>query len=205
MAATRKSTKTVNIGEQLANFKPIPQEDKLDKIRVVVRETMEAELVRADLEERLREVSSKITKSYTEVLPAMMEEAQTDSVSLTPDGNFPGATAQLKPYYRANIAASWDEERKQAAYDWLDENGHGDLVATLVTIQLPREERNKLKKLVAALRPLRVSYDVRNSTNHNTLTAWLKEEIERNRSVLPLDTLGATVGKIVHVKARKEK
>jgi uncharacterized protein YacL (UPF0231 family) len=50
-----------------------------------------------------------------------------------------------------------------------------------------------------------VAYEVRNSTNHNTLTAWLKEEIERKRSVLPLETLGATVGKIVSVKARREK
>jgi uncharacterized protein YacL (UPF0231 family) len=207
MAATRKSTKTVNnqLGERLVGFTPVPQEDKLDKIRSLVRETMEQELVKADLEERLKEVSSKIHKSYTEILPSMMEEAGTDSVSLTADGNFPGATAQLKPYYRANIAAAWDEERKQAAYDWLDGHGHGDLVATLVTIQLPRDERAKLKKLTAALKPLRVAYEVRNSTNHNTLTAWLKEEIERNRSVLPLDTLGATVGKIVSVKARREK
>jgi hypothetical protein len=44
--------------------------------------------------------------------------------------------------------------------------------------------------------------DVRRDVHWKTLTAFVKEQV-RQGSPLPLETLGATVGKVVKIKERK--
>jgi hypothetical protein len=117
-------------------------------------------------------------------------------------------------YYHANIKAEWPEEQRQAAFQWLTDNGHEDLIKTVFTIQFPRRMYEVALWLSEKVKTLRFpgkgkeiampDASVALGVPWNTLTAFVREQVEAGNE-LPLETLGATVGWIVKVKKRKGK
>ncbi len=184
--------------------RPPPTEDALKRLQAKVAQTRDDMLKARDLEEQLEAVNARITKSKSEELPAMMDEIGVQRLDLAPDGNLPGYTATARPFYRANIAASWPLERKVKAYTALDKAGSGDLLKTTVNIVFGRGDRDKAKAALDLLRKAGFTPEVEQAVPHTTLTAWLKAEIEASRPV-DLETFGAQVGRVVDLKPLKEK
>jgi hypothetical protein len=138
-------------------------------------------------------------------------------------------------YYKANIAAEWEPQRRAEAFGWLDANGHGDLIRTDVTLSFAREDRAFATQLVNWLKaidlaglirvlaendelvvdlalpeglrnvaagknsPVLPGVTAKENVPWNTLTAWLKEQVEKGNTP-PLDTIGGEVGRIVKLK-----
>jgi hypothetical protein len=128
------------------------------------------------------------------------------SIELAAEGNLPAFTARLKPYYKANISAEWDDERRERGFKWLTDNEAGDLIKRAFTIEFGRTEGAEAERLRAVLEQLELSYNEKLAVNHQTLTAWFKERVEK-RLPLPeqLEVIGAQRGQIVEVKPVKEK
>ncbi len=178
-------------------------------------------------EERIKSRLVDIGKRKVEItqreMPEYMTRVGSDKLGL-PEFN---CDVVMEAYYHANIKAEWPEEQRQKAFDWLEENGHGDLIKTEFYIQFPRfmlPVARWLTEHVAGLRPeltlMEPTGRGKNKTIKevtkvveipgakvdlgvpwNTLTAFVKEQVEKGAK-LPLDTLGATVGKIVKIKPR---
>jgi hypothetical protein len=128
-----------------------------------------------------------------------------ENLGLPAEGNKPAYDAKLAPYFRANIAADWDAERRVKAFKELEKRGAQDLIKTEITVLVPREDRQKVKAIEAALKKLKAEYEINLSVPHTTLTAWVREQIVEHKKAIPLDVFGAQVGMVVNMRERKER
>lgn len=186
---------------QMKQRKP-PAEDALEKVRDVVRRYRDRQGEVADLTERLRRAEEELSTLRLQTLPDMMDALGIDQIGLPAEGNLPAFDAKVRNYYRAHIPvdAPWAPD----AYQWLDKNGHGDLIKTQIVVDIPRGDRELAKKIEEALNKRGVPYTSRLSVHHGTQTAWLKEQVEKYGRTPPLQTIGGTVGRIAEPKQRKE-
>jgi len=173
--------------------------DSLVFVRERVAELRDLELEREGLETRLTEINKKINFIAFESLVDVMNEKRVPKITLDREGNKPAFEASLLPFYRANIAAAWDEEKKLRAFDALEEFGASDLIKTVVTFSFPRGEKKVAQKLLTQHKALFPK--MAESVHSMTLTSWVKEQIEAGKPTPPLDVIGAQVGQ--HVKIKK--
>ncbi len=180
--------------------------DQLDKIRQLVRQLRDHERRIEDLKAMLVEENKALTELKYKTLVDAMQEAGVDTLGLPPEGNQPGYTAQLEPFYRANIPVSWPHEKKEAAYDWYEEHGHGDLMKVRVTADFGQREIEQARELERKLLEMKLhaTVDVARTIHHMTNTAWLREQVEKYHRTPPLELLGAQVGSVVKLMPRKD-
>jgi hypothetical protein len=167
-----------------------------------------------DLYLRIKDVESQLAllraeaRTLSEIeLVHMFNEAGTDSVGLPPQGNLPGMDAELRPYYSANIAASWEEDKRQKAFNALTGAGASDLIKTRITLDFPRGNRKMVKSAIVWIKKHTkgvASFTIKDSVHSSTLTAWVKECFERGKSLPDLETIGANAGWVVTLKERRE-
>lgn len=181
---------------------PVPA-DKLDALRATARRLRNKRAEITSLDERLSEAKAEAKLIETKELVDLMAEVGVDKVGLPAEGNYPACDAELRPYYHAVISADWEPERRQAAFAWLDSAGHGDLIKTAITILIPRDDRAMAVSIQHYLEQCNVVHTVLLDVPWNTLTAFVKEQVEKYHRTPPLETLGATVGQVVKLKARK--
>lgn len=192
-------------------------EDKLEAVRKKLREFRDQQQIKAGLEERLKQVNIALFETEHKTLPDLFNDVGIDKLGLPAEGNLPAYDADLSPYYKASISAEWPEEKRAEAFKWLDDNNHGDIIKSAYVILLPRGARTIALALEKAIKGLKarlpgkktlqkvdVDYVVKLEVPWNTLTAFVKEQVEKGEAP-PLDVLGATVGEIVKLKPRKEK
>jgi hypothetical protein len=157
-----------------------------------------------DLKERLAALNAEINDIQHAQLVDLMQEAGTDHLGLPAQGNLPACDAKMRPYYHANIAADWEPEKRQAAHDWLEREGHGDILKATVRVQFGRRDLAAARELEAELRSMGLHPDVQVDVPWSTLTAWLKEQVEKYHRTPPLDLLGAKIGSVVKITERRE-
>jgi hypothetical protein len=161
-----------------------------------------------DTEQQLSELRAEARNLSERELVEMFSEAGADSVGLPPMGNLPGVDAELRPYYSANIAAGWEEEKRQKAFNALNAAGASDLIKTRITLDFPRNSR---KSVIATIKLIQkhtknASVSIKDSVHPSTLTAWVKECFEKGHAdkLPPLEVIGASTGWNVILKDRKE-
>ena len=85
-------------------------------------------------EHELKELKRKAELLSGEVIPTMMQEMNISTLKLAD-----GSSVEVKPVYGASIPVA----KKEQAYNWLRENGLGDLIKNEVTVAFGRNEDNK--------------------------------------------------------------
>jgi len=191
--------------EILQSLRPQTTNATLMAVSAKAHEARNLEKQIEDLEERLSTHKAELRGIYEQDLPNLFDQAQITKVSIPASGNMPAYDLSLSPFYSANIAANWPPEKRQIAFTVLKDMGHQDLIKTEITIILPREQRAKLEEILDALYnlPFNLEASTKETVNHMTLKAWLKEQVERGNPLPPLDTIGASIGRIVKMKERK--
>lgn len=133
-------------------------------------------------------------------LPTFLDSIGMDRVGLPAQG----VDIVVENYYHANIPP----EHEAAAFNWLDENGHGDLIKLTLTVALAKGDYETGKKLLERIEAYLLAAKVKATVSSklgvpwNTLTAFVKEQTTAGVA-LPLELLGATIGRIVKIKTRK--
>jgi len=172
-------------------------EDKLIQLRnlgsVVIQQRVHIEY----LEEKLKEEKKKLNKLIHEDMPSLFMSTGVDRVGM---GKY---DLVMQNYYHANIAADWPEDRREAAFQWLEDNKHGDIIRLVVSVSFGRDEYQKAQECVDTLRADGFRPTIQKNVPWTTLTAWLKEQVEKYNRLPPIDLLGATVGKVVKLMERK--
>lgn len=176
--------------------------DKLQLLRNKVVEAKNLELEIEDLEHRLSELKHKLHEIHFKSLPDLFDEVGVDRIGVPATGNLPAFEAKCQPYYSANIAANWDPDRRAEAFAYLTDLGAGDLIKTSVALDFARDEREKAVELADKLKEEGLRPNVKESVHSQTLTAWLKEQIEINNTLPNLEKIGGQVGRIVKIKGR---
>ena len=85
-------------------------------------------------ENELKELKRKAELLSGEVIPTMMQEMNISTLKLAD-----GSSVEVKPVYGASIPIA----KKEQAYNWLRENGLGDIIKNEVTVAFGRNEDNK--------------------------------------------------------------
>jgi hypothetical protein len=178
---------------------PEPPKDRLERLRRACVALRDAEALVSDLKERLEAATSELNALKTETVPGLMLECGTSQFVLDPEGNYPPIEIKTRDDIRASIAASWPEDRRRAAFAYLDESGAGDLIKTDIVVRFPREMRVAALELGRELNERGLEIDIKESVHHGTLSSWLKEVVKAG-AMIPLDVIGGYVGKTAVVR-----
>ena len=190
-----------------ARNKPVVSQDKIDRLREAAKQAKNIEVQIGELEERTADLKYQLNEMFSKTLPDLMDEAGTTSITVAASGNMPAFEATLRPYYSANIVASWPQDRKQTAFDLLEKEFEaGDLIKTEVLLAFRKDERERAISFINTLKERGLEPSVKEGVNGKTLTAWLKSLIEDSGTIPTneqLEALGASVGRIVRFKEQK--
>lgn len=176
----------------------------LDQLRATVARARELEHKKEKLSEELSETSKELNTLYSRTLVDLLDEAGVPSITLEAQGDLPKIVVDVKPFYSANIAASWEAGRKENAFEYLIEIGHGGLIKSTLTIAMPREKFEEAEALADELRRRGIVVDLASAVNSRTLTAWLKEQVEKYQNTPDLEVIGGTVGRIAKLTTKEK-
>lgn len=175
----------------------------IEAIREKLRAARDLKIEIQSIEERGKARRADLYKIERAELPEMFSRAGIDNLGLPPEGNMPGYDAQLKPYYSANIAAAWEDAKKAIAYNYLKDEKAEDLIKSVIVIRLKMGSTKIRKAVMAALKKLKVEYEISLSVHSASLTSWLKHRVEDGKPP-KLDLIGAEVGQVVKIDPRVE-
>ena len=94
-------------------------------------------------EEELKKLKDVETTLSEQTIPNLMQKAGVELIKLED-----GSSVEVKPFYSARIPASKSEE----AFQWLRENGHGDLIKNQVSLEFGMKQDNEAKSIVEELK-----------------------------------------------------
>ena len=197
-----------------SNKTEVPK-DKLDAIRNMGRAMRDLTKEIADLEERVKEKKAELNRIQMNDLVMLMEENQVPKITIEAEGNYPRYDLEAKPYYHAVLPRNKETGLVlEEGTSWLKKNGAGDLIKRVFVVTLGMDS----DKQVAALRKFlmgpppkgkkkvlvpKYRFEEKEDVPWATLTSFVKERIEKLKKPVPLETLGATIGKIVRMKEVK--
>lgn len=181
-----------------------PDADKLELLRKSVARARSLEAEKEDLDQRATEVSQELHKLYRETLPGLLDEARVPEITIEGEGNLPRVKAEAKPFYNANIAAAWPPEQKAQGFAYLTELGYQDLIKTVVTVAFNREDRDKALQFKSRLERAGYAPTLTETVHPATLTAWLKEQVEKHSFVPDLQKIGGFIGRVVKLSYKDE-
>ncbi len=182
---------------------PAAPSDKVAALRASCEELRDVTAEIADLESRVEDARSRRHHLRTETIPDQMDLCGVGAMELVASGNYPAVRVEVKPEIAANIAAKWDDEKKQAAFAWLTADGSGDLIKTTITVRFPREQRARALEVLKGLTELKLDVELGESVHNQTLSAWLRARIKtpKKDAPVPLDVIGGYVGRAADIKS----
>ena len=139
--------------------------------------------VKAD-EELLKNKKRDIEKISGEIIPTLLSEMGLSSLKLAD-----GSAVEVKPYYSANISIN----NREAAYNWLRENGLGDIIKNNVTVSFGRNEDNKAAEYANLAKSQGYQPTQKLKVEPMTLKALVRERIEKGVE-MPMDIFNVFVG-----------
>ena len=149
-----------------------------------------------ELDEKLKEEKKKLLKMTDEDLPALMTEANSMEFTL-----LDGSKVTIKPQYGASIKV----DNRPAAFEWLREHGHDDIIKNTVSCQFGRGEDDLASSFKAFAEKEGYVPSQTEKIEPMSLRAFVKERVE-NGDEFPMELFGAYVGqRAVITKAKGAK
>ena len=137
-----------------------------------------------ELEEKLKEEKKKLLKMTDEDLPALMTEANSMEFTL-----LDGSKVTIKPQYGASIKV----DNRPAAYEWLREHGHDDIIKNTISCQFGRGEDDLASSFKAFAEKEGYVPTQTEKIEPMSLRGFVKERVE-NGDEFPMELFGAYVG-----------
>lgn len=173
-------------------------EDHLVELRNMARAMRDLSLQIKDLQEQIDQKQKLLTQLSMKDLPDLFDQHRVRSIGLDAEGNLPAYDVVASPYYKAVLPKEED-----AGLRWLEEEGHGDMIRRSYTVNLNKDSQKEAAALRKFLEKHDMAFDEKETVPWTTLTAFVKEQIEKRHKTPPLEILGATVGRIVKLKPKR--
>ena len=168
--------------------------------KVIELKSVEDEIKNAEKSISMLKEKAKTLSEFE--IPKMMQEMNITKLKLKD-----GESIEIKPYYYASVAQGRGEddsafiERKSKAFNWLRDNGLGDIIKNDVTVTFGRDEDNKAIAY-ATLAKEQGFEPVQKETVHAiTLKALVRERLESGKEV-PSDLFKTYAGNSTKIKRR---
>ena len=169
---------------------------KTDNIRSLADQVERLESLQSRLE--LQEENMKSTKKELEhlsgeVIPTMMSEMGLSHLKL-----IDGSSVDVKPHYSANISVA----NKEAAFNWLRNNGLGDIIKNEILVSFGRNEDNKAADYAALAAERGYQPTQKLKVEPMTLKALVRERIEAGKD-MPTEIFNIFVGNKTTIKRKQ--
>ena len=150
--------------------------DLLDNVEV---NTIAAECVNlkkkedeiADLEEQLKKKKEEADFISSSVIPELLAEQGLSEIKLAD-----GSKVSVKKEFRCTLPK--DEAKRTAAYQWLRDQGLGDIIKNNIFVTFGKGEDNKAKQLLDLAAENGFQPQQKSDAAWNTLTALYQERVE---------------------------
>ena len=149
-----------------------------------------------ELEEKLKQEKKRLLKMTDEDLPALMTEANSMEFTL-----LDGSKVTIKPQQGASIKV----DNRPAAYEWLREHGHDDIIKNTISCQFGRGEDDLASSFKAFAEKEGYVPTQTEKIEPMSLRGFVKDRVE-NGDEFPMELFGAYVGqRAVITKAKGAK
>ena len=139
---------------------------------VVRLQKMEDEIKQDEEDLKIKKI--KADKLSGEVIPEMMNSMKLKTMKLAD-----GSAIEVKEIYSATIPVA----RKEGAFNWLRENGLGDLIKNEITVSFGRGEDNKASEYADLARGRGFEPSQKLKVEPMTLKALFRERSENNQDL----------------------
>jgi hypothetical protein len=168
-----------------------PNSGDLEELALLAERLQEADLEVARAEEALRR-AQKIQSDLAEhQIPEKMDEVGVETFRTKS-----GFTISVKETIRASIPAA----RKDEAFQWLEDHGHGGLIKRTVVVGFDREEEAQARNLVQQLGSEFENVKTDRKVEPSTLRAFIAERLRAEEDI-PLALFGAYRQRVAKVTA----
>ena len=150
--------------------------------QVLKLKAMEDDL--AAKEDVIKKLKQDIDIISGEVIPTMMQEMNLSTLKLAD-----GSSVEVKPVYGASISAA----KKEEAFNWLRNNGLGDLIKNEITVSFGRNEDNKAASYAELAQGQGYQPTQKLKVEPMTLKALVRERLESGKE-MPTDLFNVFAG-----------
>ena len=157
-------------------------------------EKLESLTKRLDLQEdNIKGTKKELEHLSGEVIPTMMSEMGLSHLKLVD-----GSSVDVKPHYSANITIA----NKEAAFNWLRNNGLGDIIKNEISVSFGRNEDNKAADYAELARGQGLEPQQKLKVEPMTLKALVRERIEAGKD-MPTELFNVFVGNKTTIKRKQ--
>lgn len=188
-----------NLFEEMAlDSEVLPTDDKIQRINRLFKLLMEMNNAVEDTETRLNLQKKRLTHISDVLLPEAMAEAGCKKFITDT-----GLQIEVKPFYTAKI----DDNNRNDCYKWLRDHNFGNIIKHQVAADFNKGEDSLAEEVKKLMDEKGISYTDKESIHHQTLTAFVKERIEKGgdsqkeeKDRFPLTLFNVFIGKTTKVK-----
>ena len=182
---------SINFEEDQA--KVITKTDNIQSLADQV-ERLEYLQSRLDLqEENIKNTKKELEHLSGEVIPTMMAEMGLSHLKL-----MDGSSVDVKPHYSATIT----QANKEAAFNWLRNNGLGDIIKNEISVSFGRNEDNKAADYAALATERGYQPTQKLKVEPMTLKALVRERLEAGKD-MPTEIFNVFVGNKTTIKRKQ--
>ena len=155
-------------------------DDALARIARLATELRQAKAAVEDAETALKRANERVVQIAEHDIPEAMASVGMSELRLA-DGT--------KVTVSDNIFARITEANQQAAFEWLNENGYGNLIKREFKIGFGRDQEEWAHEFESLLDTQGVSFDRRQAVHPSTLKSFVKNQLEEGAEI-PEDVFG---------------
>jgi len=170
----------------------VEQIDSAKRLSDKVIELKDLEDEIANAEESIKKLKEKANLLSMVEIPAMMDEMQITKLKLKD-----GEAVEVKKIYGATIP----KEKQEEAFEWLRNNGLGDIIKNDITVTFGRGEDNKAAQYAVLARGQGFEPVQKIGVNPMTLKALVRERLESGLDV-PADLFKPFAGNQTKITKR---
>ena len=164
----------------------------VENLSSLVLELQRLEDVIKTEETKLKSIKEKADKLSQVAIPEIMEALKLKTMKLAD-----GSAIEIKEIYSATIPT----DKKEGAYNWLRENGLGDLIKNEVTVSFGRGEDNKASEYANLAKGQGYEPVQKIGVHAQTLKAVVRERLEAGRE-MPSDLFKTYAGNSTKITRR---
>ena len=136
------------------------------------------------LEEQLKAKATAARKLSQEIIPARMSELGLESLTLSD-----GSSIKIKQLVHASIPVRYRDK----AFQWLRDNGHGDIIKNQVSATFGKGEDTSASNFIDKIEELGYQPQQKVWVEPMTLKAFVREQIAEGNEI-PTDQFGIFIG-----------
>ena len=170
--------------------------DKTDDIDKLANKIKEMQMIQKDIEqneEYLKQRKKDLEQVSGEAIPTMLSEMGLSYLKLAD-----GSSVEVKTNYSATITLA----NKEKAFNWLRENGLGDIIKNELTVSFGRNEDNKAADYAELAKGQGYQPTQKLKVEPMTLKALVRERIEAGKP-LPTELFNVFIGNKTTIKGKQ--